>query len=200
MALQARQKHLDELLMGQSQELKQAYRRIEQIQSVSNTAALQPNDADTAKPSILIVDDVPENIRILRSELSTRYQIYFATSAEEALTRAAENPIDLILMDIILPGMDGYEACRQLQSNPKTAEIPLIFITSKDQETDETLGLALGAADYITKPFSLPVVRSRVDAIIRLKKGNGSAPGFGPAAGAPEYAIGKKGSSPCQRP
>ncbi|MBF0159530.1 MAG: response regulator [Magnetococcales bacterium] len=115
------------------------------------------------KPIILVVDDTPENIDVLRGALSGAYTIRPALSGHVALKAVAIAPHpDLILLDIMMPGIDGYETCRQLKANPTTSSIPVIFVTAMSRDTDELLGLQLGAVDYITKPFSIPIVQARV--------------------------------------
>ncbi|NNF97902.1 MAG: PleD family two-component system response regulator [Desulfobacteraceae bacterium] len=123
------------------------------------------------KKSILIVDDVPANIRILGESLKMLYKVRLATNSGKALEIAGSmNPPDLILLDIVMPGMDGYEICRRLKSSKQTKNIPVIFITAMDQEADETRGLKTGAVDYITKPFSLPIVNARIKTHLELKQ------------------------------
>ncbi len=125
----------------------------------------------SARSIVLIVDDQPANIRMLGEALKDDFQIKMATSGRKAIEIAnANDPPDLILLDIIMPGIDGYEVCRQLKKNHRTEKIPIIFITAKDQEKDETRGLDLGAVDYITKPFSLPIVKARVKTHLELKR------------------------------
>lgn len=120
--------------------------------------------------SILVVDDNPENIDMLGAALSSDYQIKVALSGRKALEIAgSEAPPDLILLDIMMPEMDGYEVCRRLKAHPETMEIPVIFITAKSDESDETKGLEIGAVDYITKPFSLPIVRARLKTHLALR-------------------------------
>ena len=117
---------------------------------------------DASKKLILIVDDVRENIDILRNIL-VDYVKLFALDGAKALTIAtSSNPPDLILLDIMMPGMDGYVVCQHLKADKKTKHIPVIFLTAKSSIEDETKGLALGAVDYITKPISPPVVLARV--------------------------------------
>jgi len=124
-----------------------------------------------SKPRILIVDDTPSNILMLGVELKQRYDVIIATNGQKALQRAFTEPRpDLILLDIMMPDMDGYEVCRRLKDDPRTKDIPVIFITAKNAEDDETLGLELGAVDYITKPFSLAIVRARVRTHLELKR------------------------------
>jgi adenylate cyclase len=119
--------------------------------------------AQEEKPSILIVDDTPENIRILVSLLKDEFRTLVATNGAKALEHATgPNPPDLVLLDIMMPEMDGYEVCRRLKADPQTAEIPVIFITAMSEVDDEARGLGLGAVDYITKPFSPTIVEARV--------------------------------------
>jgi diguanylate cyclase (GGDEF)-like protein len=120
--------------------------------------------------SILIVDDVPTNIQVLAEALRLEYRVKVATNGIDALAIARQTPPDLILLDIMMPEMDGFEICRQLKSDPATHGIPIIFVTARDDLADEEKGLNLGAVDYITKPFHLPVVRARVRNHLLLKK------------------------------
>ena len=123
------------------------------------------------RSTILVVDDQPANIMVLGEALKSDYQIKMATSGIKAIDIAlSEDPPDLILLDIIMPHMDGYEVCKELKKDLKTQKIPIIFITAKDQEEDETKGLNYGAVDYITKPFSTPIVKARVKTHIELKR------------------------------
>jgi diguanylate cyclase (GGDEF)-like protein len=116
-----------------------------------------------ALPLVLIVDDQISNIKLLSAILGDDYRIRVATNGLDALklAEAAPQP-DLILLDIMMPDMDGYETCRRLKSNSVTQNIPVIFVTALSSEADEERGLNLGAIDYITKPLSAPVVRARV--------------------------------------
>lgn len=123
------------------------------------------------KPKVLIVDDTPENIQVLMETLKGQYTIVAAINGEKALKLALTEPLpDLILLDIMMPEMDGYEVCRRLKSEESTKNIPVIFVTAKSEVEDETLGFELGAVDYITKPFSIPVVKARVKAHLELKR------------------------------
>jgi diguanylate cyclase (GGDEF)-like protein len=125
----------------------------------------------STRSTVLVVDDQPTNIRVLGEALKSDYQIKMATTGAKAIEIAeSEDPPDLILLDIVMPGLDGYEVCKRLKENYKTEKIPIIFITAKNQEEDETKGLDYGAVDYITKPFSLPIVKARVKTHLELKK------------------------------
>ncbi len=125
---------------------------------------------EAVRNTILIVDDKPENIHILSKNLENDYEVLFATSGEKALEIVfSSDQLDLILLDIMMPGMDGYEVCARLKANVNTWDIPIIFITAMQQVKDETKGLEMGAADFISKPFSMPVVHARISAVLRLK-------------------------------
>lgn len=120
--------------------------------------------------TILIVDDEPQNLHLLGELLRDKYEVLIATRGLEAIKRAhSDTPPDLILLDIMMPEMDGYQVCRELQADPVTSNIPIIFITAKDDVLDETEGLAVGAIDYITKPFSPAIVQARVRIHLKLK-------------------------------
>ncbi|WP_428357506.1 response regulator [Methyloprofundus sp.] len=124
------------------------------------------NDVQT---TVLIVDDTPTNIQLLNSMLREQYKVKAATNGEKALKIARTEPQpDIILLDIMMPAMDGYEVCRQLKSSPLTAGIPVIFITAKTGAEDEQQGFALGAVDYVTKPFNPDIVKSRVRTHLEL--------------------------------
>ncbi len=122
------------------------------------------------KNTILVVDDTPENIDILVGVLGSRYRIKAALDGKKALKIAAASPSpDLILLDVMMPEMDGYEVCRRLKDNPATRDIPVIFITAKSEVEDETKGFSLGAVDYITKPISPPIVEARIKTHLDLR-------------------------------
>jgi len=121
------------------------------------------------KPTILIVDDTPANLSLLSDVLKSDYRTKAAVNGEKALKLAfSGSPPDLILLDIMMPGMDGYEVCRLLKANPATRSIPVIFVTAMNEVEDETRGLALGAVDYVTKPISAPIVKARVKTHLAL--------------------------------
>lgn len=124
-----------------------------------------------AKATVLVVDDTPDNLALMSGLLKDEYVVKVANHGEKALRIAAgENPPDLILLDIMMPGMDGYEVCRRLKAVEATRDIPVIFLTAKSETGDETLGLSLGAVDYITKPISPPIVLARVKTHLKVKK------------------------------
>jgi len=120
-------------------------------------------------PTILIVDDAIENLTVLNTLLSPDYQVYAATSGEKALRIAGNALPDLILLDVMMPGMDGYQVFEQLHADPATQGIPVIFITAMDSTEAQLRGLAVGAVDYITKPIVPPIVLARVRTQLELK-------------------------------
>lgn len=127
------------------------------------------NDAKIQR--VLIVDDTPANIHILMGILKEQYIVSAAINGERALKLAtADPPPDIILLDIMMPGMDGYEVCARLKADPKTMNIPVVFITALTSDENEAKGLELGALDYIAKPFNPALVRVRVQNHLELKK------------------------------
>ncbi len=128
-------------------------------------------DELSKQQTILIVDDATGNINILSELLRADFKIRAATSGEKALAIAfSDNPPDLILLDVMMPGIDGYEVCKRLKASAQTKSIPVIFITGKVSEEDEIYGFNLGAIDYITKPFSPVIVKVRVNTHAELKR------------------------------
>lgn len=125
--------------------------------------------ADSAIPRLLIVDDDPNNIRVLASVFDGEYEISFATTGKQALRLAVQEQPDVILLDVVMPEMDGYQVCRLLKADLLTKDIPVIFITANAQVEQEILGLEIGAADYISKPFSSAIVKIRVKNQIELR-------------------------------
>ncbi len=122
------------------------------------------------KSTILVVDDQSENLTVMHGLLKDHYRVIVANHGTRALALArAENPPGLILLDVMMPEMDGFEVCRQLKADPATTEIPVVFLTAKNDIADETLGFELGAVDYITKPISPPLVLARVKTHLLLK-------------------------------
>jgi putative two-component system response regulator len=117
----------------------------------------------TTRQTILVADDTPENIDLLSALLRQDYRVKVATSGEKALAIVnSTEPPDLILLDIMMPGMNGYDVCRRIKANPDRRGIPIIFVTAMTSIEDERLGLEVGAVDYITKPISPPIVAARV--------------------------------------
>jgi putative two-component system response regulator len=124
-----------------------------------------------AKPTILVVDDTPDNIDLLCAVLEHDYRTKIAVNGERALKIArGEAKPDLILLDIMMPGMSGYEVCKALKADPATRDIPVIFVTAMSEVADEQLGLTLGAVDYITKPVSAPIVLARIKTQLSMKR------------------------------
>jgi putative two-component system response regulator len=125
----------------------------------------------SGKCTVLVVDDTPDNLSLMSNLLRTDYKVKLATSGERALQIVAgESKPDLILLDIMMPEMDGYEVLRRLQFNPKTEDIPVIFLTAMSAADDESVGLELGAVDYITKPINPAIVMARVRNHLQLKR------------------------------
>ncbi|MDY6919977.1 MAG: two-component system response regulator [Pseudomonadota bacterium] len=111
---------------------------------------------------LLVVDDEPTNLRILKLMLQDAYQLAFAKSGDEAIRLVASERPDLVLMDVMMPGMTGFEACKHIKADPATAKIPVIFVTALKDEVDEATGFECGGVDYITKPLSPAIVMARV--------------------------------------
>lgn len=121
--------------------------------------------------TILIVDDKPINIKALQLVLGEEHNLVFATTGEMALQMAVEEPQpDLILMDIVMPGLNGFEVCRLLKNDDRTRNIPVVFLTARWETSEEAKGLELGAVDYIRKPFSPPIIKARIRNHLELKK------------------------------
>lgn len=135
-------------------------------------------ETPTEKAKILVIDDERFNLNTLHGLLRNDYQIMVATGGEQGLKAAQTGRPDLILLDINMPDMNGFDVCRKLKMQEDTQAIPVIFITSMNEATDETLGLELGAVDYITKPFNLSVVKARVRTHLRLKQQSDLLEGF----------------------
>ncbi|MCU0821898.1 MAG: two-component system response regulator [Spirochaetes bacterium] len=127
-------------------------------------------NVDISKSTILIVDDIKSNIDLLMSLLKNEYIFSYATSGMGAIESLKSRPADLILLDIMMPEMDGYKICKMLKSDENTIDIPVIFITALSESEDKTLGFRLGAVDYITKPFDIEEVKARIETHLNLKK------------------------------
>ncbi|HHC24989.1 MAG TPA: hybrid sensor histidine kinase/response regulator, partial [Desulfobacterales bacterium] len=127
-------------------------------------------DGTNKKFNILIVDDASKNIQVVANILKQEgYQMAFARNGKTALSRAETMPFDLILLDIMMPEMDGYEACERLKKNPETKDIPVIFLTAKTDKESVLKGFGLGAVDYVTKPFNAAELLARVKTHLELK-------------------------------
>jgi diguanylate cyclase (GGDEF)-like protein len=125
---------------------------------------------ENRKQTVLIVDDQITNVEILNNVLEDEYEILFATSGIDAIEIAGIQRPDIILLDVVMPEMDGYEVCVRLKGNDKTKDIPVIFITAMNHEEDESKGLDAGGIDYITKPIRPPIVKARVRNHLELKR------------------------------
>ena len=122
------------------------------------------------RATILVVDDTADNLKLMSGLLKDYYKVKIANNGKKALAIAAlDTRPDLILLDIMMPEMDGYEVCRQLKRDPMTRDIPVIFLTAKAEVEDEEMGLRLGAVDYVIKPISPPIVLARVETHLKLK-------------------------------
>jgi putative two-component system response regulator len=123
-------------------------------------------------PTILAVDDTPVNLSLITGLLKSHYRVKVANSGEKALRIVhADLPPDLVLLDVMMPGLDGIEVCRRLKSDPRTRHVPVIFLTAMASNDDERIGLEAGAVDYITKPISPPILLARVKTHLQLKAG-----------------------------
>jgi CheY-like chemotaxis protein len=123
----------------------------------------------TREKTLLVVDDAPDNIQLLSGLLKGKYKIKAATSGEKALVVARKTPPpDLILLDIMMPGMDGYEVCRQLQADALTRAIPVVFVTGHASEQEQQRGLGMGAAAYLSKPVVPQELLNTVERILGL--------------------------------
>ncbi|MCJ8344310.1 hybrid sensor histidine kinase/response regulator [bacterium] len=120
-------------------------------------------------PKILIVDDEPNNISLLVGSLDDQYDIYCSTSGLEAIELIKNQEFDLILLDIIMPDLNGYEVCQKIKALPGKQDLPIIFISAKTSELDEQRGFDCGAVDYVVKPFSIPVVKARIKTHLKLR-------------------------------
>lgn len=124
------------------------------------------------RPNILVVDDEEDILELVKYNLSREgYQVLCAATGEEALKSARNKLPDLVVLDLMLPGVDGLEVCRELKGDPKTSHIPVVMLTAKGEEADVVTGLELGADDYVAKPFSPRVLVARIKAVLRRKPG-----------------------------
>jgi signal transduction histidine kinase len=120
--------------------------------------------------SVLVVDDSPDSLDLMKEILGAHYRVRLAIGGEPALKLARQSPPDIVLLDVMMPGLDGYEVCRQLKADPSLAEVPVIFISALYEVEDEERGFKVGAVDYITKPISPPLVRARVATHLKLSQ------------------------------
>jgi diguanylate cyclase (GGDEF)-like protein len=135
----------------------------------TNAAALDLPGATQRRARLLVVDDQPINIQALYQTFAADHQVLMATSGEQALELCATKRPDLVLLDVVMPGMDGYEVCRRLKEDDATRDIPVIFVTAHNDESAETRGLDAGAVDFISKPINPKIVRARVRTHLTLK-------------------------------
>jgi putative two-component system response regulator len=126
-------------------------------------------ESTTVQAKILTVDDTPANLTLVANVLKADYRVHLANNGAKALELASTQQPDLILLDVMMPEMDGFEVCRRLKADPVTSHIPVIFLTAKSQLEDEELGFSLGAVDFIHKPISPPIVSARVRTHIKIK-------------------------------
>ena len=125
--------------------------------------------AATPRATVLVVDDTPANLSLLSNVLNKLYRVQVATSGHKALEIAARQPPDLIVLDVMMPELDGYEVCRRLKADPRTQAVPVLFLTALTRAEDETRGFEVGGADFIHKPFNPATVQARVHTHLQLK-------------------------------
>jgi putative two-component system response regulator len=128
-----------------------------------------PTTVTSSRPTVLVVDDTPANLSLLAGLLRDDYRVQLANNGLKALALAQAEAPDLVLLDVMMPGMDGYEVCRRLKADPRLARVPVLFLTARAALEDEQHGLALGAVDFIHKPISPPIVAARVKAQLAVK-------------------------------
>jgi len=126
--------------------------------------------SNNTKATVLLIDDELVNIKILSDVLKDDYVVIFASGGEEGIRRAIESMPDIILLDIMMPDMDGYAVCARLQENPKTASIPVVYVTALGSTAQEIKGLNLGAVDYITKPINEEIVKARIRNHLKFRR------------------------------
>jgi putative two-component system response regulator len=129
--------------------------------------------SNSGKAKLLLVDDEPFFLRILVEALSDEYQLVVAKNGEQALKRLnSGTQCDLVLLDVMMPVMDGYHTIEQMKKTPEISRIPVIFMTAKTDEQEQKLGRELGAVDYITKPLDVPALKARIRAVLETGKGS----------------------------
>jgi diguanylate cyclase (GGDEF)-like protein len=134
-----------------------------------NTLLLPDGIGEARLPRLLVVDDQPANIQALYQAFAADHQVLMATSGAQALALCASKQPDLVLLDVVMPDLDGHEVCRRLKADDATRDIPVIFVTAHSDESAETLGLEAGAVDFISKPINPRIVRARVKTHLTLK-------------------------------
>lgn len=140
------------------------------------TARADHSGRERSRQTVLVVEDEQEILELIRFNLAReRFQVVTARSGEEALETLRGRDVDLVLLDLMLPGIDGFEVCRRLRTDPRTARLPILMLTARTEEIDIVTGLELGAEDYVTKPFSPRVLVARVRTILR-RRSAGAAP------------------------
>lgn len=121
------------------------------------------------KPKMLVVDDQAINIRVIHNLFKRQFDVIMAMNGEQALSQAEQHHPDLIILDVMMPDMDGYEVCRRLKANPTTYAIPVVFVTAHNDPADEMQGISLGAIDFISKPINAVLVEARMKTYITFK-------------------------------
>jgi putative two-component system response regulator len=121
------------------------------------------------RPTVLVVDDADDNLMLLESILAKEYSLKLCNKGKDALEYAFASPPDLILLDVMMPDIDGFETCRRLKANQLLVDVPVIFITSKNEDEYEEYGFAVGASDFIHKPINAPIVKARVKTHLKIK-------------------------------
>ncbi len=122
-----------------------------------------------ARPTVLVVDDADENLMLMESILAKEYSLKLCNKGKDALDYAFASPPDLILLDVMMPDIDGFETCRRLKANQLLEDVPVIFITSKNEDEYEEYGFAVGASDFIHKPINAAIVKARVKTHLKIK-------------------------------
>ena len=154
------------------------------------TAANDSDSPPTKKQTILVVDDEADLVELIGLNLERNgFDVVVARDGPSALDRARKHRVDLVVLDLMLPGLDGTEVARRLRADPATAHVPIIMLTAKGEETDVVVGLAVGADDYMTKPFSMKVLVARVKAVLRRGVGKSAAAAAADEGGPAEEGV-----------
>lgn len=136
---------------------------------MDNIEATEAHPTVLVHPTVMVIDDSDEILMIISSILSKEYTLKLFTKPLEALSYAATTPPDLVLLDVMMPDINGFEACRKLKADPLLHDIPVIFLTSKDEDEYEEMGFSVGASDFIHKPINAPIVAARVKTHLKIK-------------------------------